>query len=110
MLEAHFAEAPSIDLKNYEKYIKAGKQAAKNSSKSTINRQNKNPPKVTKTNTSDKDQQQKSEQISKLSPDQEQEIYYQHILRELVVNIRPSIAELLLGEKLKLNLKILRSN
>ena len=96
VLEAHFAEAPSIDLKNYEKYIKAGKQAAKEFiKKHNQQAEQKNPPKVTKTNTSDKDQQQKSEQISKLSPDQEQEIYYQHILRELVVNIRPSIAELL---------------
>ena len=34
--------------------------------------------------------------LEKISPDQEQEIYYQHVLRELVVNIRPSIGELLL--------------
>lgn len=78
VLEAHFCEAPQIDLKNYEKYISEGKKTALQFIKK--HNQQKDP----------------KSKLEKLSPDQEQEIYYQHILRELVLNIRPSIAELLL--------------
>lgn len=97
ILEAHFAEAPQIDLKNYEKYIKAGKNAAEEFiKKHNQQAKQKDPKKATKANKSDGDKDQKQKKANELSPDQEKEIYYQHILRELVVNIRPSIAELLL--------------
>jgi FKBP-type peptidyl-prolyl cis-trans isomerase (trigger factor) len=97
VLEAHFAEAPQIDLKNYEKYIKSGKKAAEEFiKKHNQQAEQKGSKKPTKTNKSSQAKNSKQEKTAKLSPDQEQEIYYQHILRDLVVNIRPSIAELLL--------------
>lgn len=96
VLEALFAEAPRIDLKNYEKYIKAGKKAAEE----FIKKHNQQAEQVKKEKTAKKSEAKKEKdqksKVEKLSPDQEQEVYYQHILRELVVNIRPSIAELLL--------------
>jgi len=98
ILEAHFCEAPAIDLKSYEKYLAAGKKAADKFIKEHNDKVKKE---ATKTDekkekrVEDKKNKQTA-QNQKLSPDQEKEIYYQHLLRELVVNIRPSIGELLL--------------
>jgi FKBP-type peptidyl-prolyl cis-trans isomerase (trigger factor) len=94
VLEAHFCEAPSIDLKNYEKYLAAGKKAATKFIKEHNDKVNKADLKKEE-KIANKEKKQEP-QAQKLSPDQEKEIYYQHILRELVVNIRPSIGELLL--------------
>lgn len=96
ILEAHFCEAPKIDLKGYEKHLATGKKAATKFIKEQNDKSKKETTKkATKTQDKNKDKEQKP-QTQKLSPDQEKEIYYQHILRELVVNIRPSIGELLL--------------
>jgi trigger factor len=97
VLEVHFCEAPTIDLKNYEKFIAAGKKAAAQFIKNH-NQQVKqqDAEKTKKTNKADQKQAQSETKMAKLSADQEQEVYYQHILRELVNNIRPSIGELLL--------------
>ena len=94
VLEAHFCEAPKIDLKDYEKYLATGRKAAAKFIKEQNDKSKKETTKKA-TKTQNKDKEQKP-QAQKLSPDQEKEIYYQHILRELVVNIRPSIGELLL--------------
>ncbi len=96
VLEAHFCETPKIDLKNYQKYIKDGKKAAdkyiKNHNQQLAQESKEKSAKNSKSN----QEKDNKKQVEKLSPDQEQEIYYQHILRELVLNIRPSIGELLL--------------
>jgi FKBP-type peptidyl-prolyl cis-trans isomerase (trigger factor) len=94
VLEAHFCEAPAIELKDYEKYLASGKKAAAKFIKEHNDKIKKETVKKdTKIQAKDK---KETPQAQKLSPDQEKEIYYQHILRELVVNIRPSIGELLL--------------
>jgi len=108
VIEVEFAEAPVIDLKDYEKQLVAGKKAAEK----YIKEQNAN---LTKEAASKKEATSKKETavdkketattkkttnvVEKLSPDQEKEIYYQHLLRELNVSIRPSIAELLLRQE-----------
>ena len=96
VLEALFAEAPRIDLKNYEKYIIAGKKAADQFIKNHNQQADQAKKEKTAKKSEAKKEKDQKNKVEKLSPDQEQEVYYQHILRELVVNIRPSIAELLL--------------
>jgi len=103
VIDAYFCEAPQINLKDYAKHIKTAKKAAAE----FIKKHNETKPEV-KTEKIEKKDGKKEEKTpseasktagqtpEKLSPDQEKEIYYQHILRELVVNIRPSIGELLL--------------
>lgn len=101
IIEAHFCEAPQINLKNYEAYINNAKKAAaqfikkqneQNQEKNSVEKDKK----AVKNKTTDQSAKESDQAAKKLSPDQEQEVYYQHILRELVINIRPSIGELLL--------------
>ncbi len=111
VIDAYFCEAPQIDLKDYDKHIKTAKKAAAE----FIKKHNETKPEV-KSKQAEAKAKKTAEQAEnkdagetpsaepeankqapeKLSPDQEKEIYYQHILRELVINIRPSIGELLL--------------
>ncbi|NLG06195.1 MAG: hypothetical protein GX559_00660 [Candidatus Pacebacteria bacterium] len=103
VIDAYFCEAPQIKLKDYKNHIKTAKKAAAE----FIKKHNETKPEV-KTEKIEKKDGKKEEKTqseasktagqapAKLSPDQEKEIYYQHILRELVLNIRPSIGELLL--------------
>lgn len=101
IIEAHFCEAPPIDLKNYEVYISNAKKAAtqfikKQNAQNLEKNAQEEDKKAVKNKTSKQEATSAKQAAKTLSPDQEQEIYYQHILRELVINIRPSIAELLL--------------
>lgn len=95
IIEAEFAQAPSIDLKGYEKHLVAGKKAAEK----FIKEQNEKMAKQAKEKTAESKNKKAPAAPEKLSPDQEKEIFYQHLLRELTVNIRPSIAELLLRQE-----------
>lgn len=92
VIDAYFCEAPQINLKDYKNHIKTAKKAAAE----FIKKHNEAKPEVKSKQAENKDAGEKQEVPEKLSPDQEKEIYYQHILRELVINIRPSIGELLL--------------
>jgi FKBP-type peptidyl-prolyl cis-trans isomerase (trigger factor) len=98
ILEAHFCEAPVIELKDYEKYLATGKKAADKFIKEHNDKAKKETAKTDqkKEKKAEDNKSEQAPQAQKLSQDQEKEIYYQHILRELVVNIRPSIGELLL--------------
>ena len=91
-VEVEFAQAPKIDLKDYKKHIANGKKAAAKFMKE----QNQKLKEAAEKAKKDK----KTEKVAeKLSPDQEKEIKYQHIFRELTEQIRPSIQELLLREE-----------
>ena len=81
IIEAYFCQAPTIDLKGYKQLVAKGRKAAQQFIK-------KRNAELAKT--------EKKAAKQQLSADQEQEIYYQHILRELTMTIRPSIGELLL--------------
>ena len=85
VVEAYFCEAPRIDLKAYKQLVVKGRKAAQQ----FIKQRNAELAKTDKKATKEVTKQQ-------LSADQEQEIYYQYILRELTMTIRPSIGELLL--------------
>lgn len=110
VIDAYFCEAPQINLKDYDKHIKTAKKTAAE----FIKKHNTTKPeakakqaeaKAEKIEKKDGNKEEKAQSEAsktadqapiKLSPDQEKEVYYQHILRELVINIRPSIGELLL--------------
>lgn len=74
VIEARFAELPTVKLGNYSQLVKKGLKEAK------------------KTLT----ERKKDEKQPKITEDQEKELNLQHIFRELVLNIKPQVPELLL--------------
>ncbi len=110
VLDAYFCEAPQINLKDYEKHLKTAKKAAAEFIKKHNEQKQTTDSKQTKNKQEGESVKKASQTPEKISPDQEKEIYYQHLLRELVLNIRPSIGELCFAVKLKLNLKDLKNN
>lgn len=96
LIDAYFCEAPQIILKDYDKHIKNAKKAAVQFIKKQNEQNQQTATKQTANDQKTKPMEKAQQKIEKLSADQEKEIYFQHILRELVINIRPSIGELLL--------------
>ena len=101
VIDAYFCQAPAIDLKGYKQLVAKGRKAAQqfiNKRNAELAKTKRKPAKTEKKSAESAASKKATQEATKqqLSADQEQEIYYQHILRELTMTIRPSIGELLL--------------
>lgn len=74
LIEAEFAELPTVNLNKYQQHVKAGKKAAAEEKKKPA---------------------EKRKEV-KLTPEQEKERQLQYIFRELVLQLKPQVPELLL--------------
>jgi FKBP-type peptidyl-prolyl cis-trans isomerase (trigger factor) len=81
VIEAQFAQLPTVTLGKYQTYVAAGLKAAEK----TLAEQKKAAQKDTK-----------DTKPAAAAPEQEKEVKLQHIFRELVTQIKPQIPELLL--------------
>ncbi|MBP9819682.1 hypothetical protein KBC79_03010 [Candidatus Woesebacteria bacterium] len=94
-IEAHIAEAPTIDLKNYQKIVAQAKQTAEESEKKTSKQ------------TKSADDTSKSE-VPEQTAEQKEQVLLQHIYQTLLTELRPQIAELLVKEEIRSDFAHLR--
>ncbi len=94
-IEAQIAEAPTIDLKNYQKIVAQAKQTAEESEKKTSKQ------------TKSADDTSKSE-VPEQTAEQKEQVLLQHIYQTLLTELRPQIAELLVKEEIRSDFAHLR--
>ncbi|MGD9129714.1 MAG: trigger factor [Candidatus Woesebacteria bacterium] len=105
-IEAHFAEAPEIDLKNFKKIIKTAKKQAEKHIKEAeaqIKKQSKKANKKT-------DSKAQFKTAQKLTDTQKKDSILQFIFKELITEIKPSIPQLLVEEETQRELEKLVNN
>ncbi|MFH2118441.1 MAG: trigger factor [Candidatus Paceibacterota bacterium] len=95
IVEAEFAQLPTVNLKDYQKHAKAGLKAGEK----TLAEQKKARDKNNKAGQADKSKaKDKTPSTPQPAPtaDQEKEIKLQHIFRELVLQLKPQVPQMLL--------------
>ncbi|HCR81374.1 MAG: Trigger factor [Candidatus Pacebacteria bacterium GW2011_GWB1_47_8] len=84
VVEATFAELPTVKINQYQRHVKAGKQSAKKALTKRL--------KTAKT----KKAGSQDTVVTQLTPEEEKELNLQHIFRQLVLELKPQVPEMLL--------------
>ncbi len=82
VLEAYFAELPTVSVAKYETFVKTGAKAGLKAIEQLK-----------------KDQQDKKEGAKEITEDQAKEVKLQHIFKELVTGLKPKVPEMLLKQE-----------
>ena len=112
IVEAHFAQAPEIDLKDYKASVVAAQKEARAELKKKAAETKESEKAAEKASaqpeTTETDVKDAPKTPAKLTPEQENNVILQHIYQKLVQDLKPQIQELLVKEEVRYDLDELK--